>query len=66
MAEYKVVEIFSSINGEGTKAGRLAVFVRLQGCNLNCSYCDTTWANEAGIAYTVMTEQEIYNNFRYK
>ena len=41
MANYKVVEIFSSINGEGTRAGQLAVFVRMQGCNLNCAYCDT-------------------------
>ena len=37
MANYKVVEIFSSINGEGTKAGQLALFIRMQGCNLNCS-----------------------------
>lgn len=64
MAEYKVVEIFSSINGEGTRAGRLAVFVRLKGCNLNCSYCDTTWANEENAAYTVMTEQEIYESIK--
>ena len=34
MTNYKVVEIFSSINGEGTRAGQLAVFVRMQGCNL--------------------------------
>ena len=47
MTNYKVVEIFSSINGEGTRAGQLAVFVRMQGCNLNCTYCDTKWANEA-------------------
>ena len=38
MMIYKVAEIFSSINGEGTRAGELAVFVRFRGCNLNCSY----------------------------
>ena len=43
---YKVVEKFVSINGEGRKAGELSVFVRFQGCNLNCGYCDTTWANQ--------------------
>lgn len=59
MAEYKVVEIFTSINGEGTKAGQLAVFVRMAGCNLACSYCDTAWANQADTNYRVMTEQEI-------
>jgi len=43
---YNVAETFVSINGEGTRAGQLAVFVRFQGCNLNCSYCDTRWANQ--------------------
>lgn len=42
---YNVVEHFVSINGEGVKAGELAVFVRFKGCNLNCGYCDTKWAN---------------------
>ena len=46
METFKVVETFVSINGEGKKAGRLAMFIRLKGCNLNCSYCDTTWANK--------------------
>ncbi len=59
MAEYKVVEIFTSINGEGTRAGQLAVFVRFQGCNLNCSFCDTRWANDKDASYQVMTEEEI-------
>ncbi len=59
MAEYKVVELFTSINGEGVKAGQLAVFVRFAGCNLKCDYCDTSWANESGAAYTVMNEDEI-------
>ena len=45
-AEYRVAEKFTSINGEGKCAGQLAVFIRFQGCNLNCEYCDTKWANE--------------------
>ena len=40
-----VVEKFVSINGEGARAGELAAFIRFKGCNLNCSYCDTKWAN---------------------
>lgn len=53
-----VAERFVSINGEGTAAGQLAAFIRFAGCNLNCSYCDTAWANtasavEAAKAYTV-------------
>jgi 7-carboxy-7-deazaguanine synthase len=43
----KIAEKFVSINGEGLRAGELAVFIRFAGCNLNCSYCDTKWANEA-------------------
>lgn len=58
---YKVVEKFVSINGEGKRAGQLAVFIRFKGCNLNCSYCDTRWANEKTAAYTPMTAEEIYN-----
>ena len=44
---YAVVERFTSINGEGTHAGKLAAFVRFRGCTLSCSYCDTVWANRA-------------------
>lgn len=60
MAEYKVAEIFESINGEGRKAGQLAVFVRLCGCNLNCSYCDTRWVNADDTDYELLDEEEIY------
>ena len=56
---YKVVEKFVSINGEGRKAGELSVFVRFQGCNLNCGYCDTTWANQEDCPVTWMTGDEI-------
>lgn len=45
MITFPVVEKFVSINGEGQKAGTLAAFVRLRGCNLSCNYCDTSWAN---------------------
>lgn len=61
MADYRIAEIFQSINGEGTHAGQLAVFVRFTGCNLNCSYCDTQWANMPNVPYTIMTEHQIYD-----
>lgn len=57
---YKVVEIFESINGEGTKAGQLAIFIRFQKCNLRCNYCDTAWAITEDAPFTSMTLDEIY------
>ena len=56
----KVVEKFVSINGEGSKAGQLAVFIRFAGCNLDCVYCDTKWANEEDVSYSEMSKEEIY------
>lgn len=41
---FKVNEIFKSIQGEGTRAGRTCVFIRLTGCPLRCTYCDTEYA----------------------
>ena len=43
-----VNEIFYSIQGESLSSGRPCVFVRLTGCNLRCSYCDTGYAYEEG------------------
>ena len=54
----KVVEKFISINGEGRRAGELAVFIRFKGCNLNCSYCDTKWANEPACDYEELSPDD--------
>src|SRR5436190_16781838 len=43
-----VNEIFYSIQGESTRAGRPCVFVRLTACDLRCSWCDTTYAFHEG------------------
>jgi len=60
MTHYKVAEKFISLNGEGVLVGQPAVFIRFHGCNLSCSFCDTTWANEKDGAYSLMTEHQIY------
>ncbi len=41
-------EIFHSIQGESSHAGRLCVFVRLTGCDLRCSWCDTPYSFHEG------------------
>ncbi|MEW6107614.1 MAG: radical SAM protein [Nitrospirota bacterium] len=49
----KVCEIFTSIQGESSYAGLPCTFIRLTGCNLRCSYCDTKYAYDAGIEMTI-------------
>jgi 7-carboxy-7-deazaguanine synthase len=44
----KVNQLFTSIQGESTHAGRPCTFVRLTGCNLRCTWCDTKYAYEGG------------------
>ena len=51
-----VNEVFFSIQGEGTRAGQPCVFVRLTGCPLRCSWCDTAYAFHEG---TRRTEDDV-------
>jgi len=44
----KIVEIFPSFQGEGLRQGEPVIFVRLAGCNLRCSFCDTKYAWHGG------------------
>ena len=50
-----IIEIFSSIQGEGKYVGCRQIFVRLEGCNLDCTYCDTE--NEIGQHPLCMVEE---------
>src|SRR5437763_115201 len=56
-----VNEIFHSIQGESTHAGRPCVFVRLTACDLRCSWCDTPYAFHEG---RKMTLEEVVGRVR--
>ena len=43
----KINEIFYSLQGEGKWTGLPNIFIRTSGCNLNCLYCDTRYANDS-------------------
>jgi len=49
----RITEIFSSIQGESTHAGRPCTFLRTTGCDQRCVWCDTAYAFEGGTDYTV-------------
>lgn len=56
-----VIEIFTSIQGEGSHMGEFVTFIRLAGCNLACPWCDTkeSWSEKNA---TYMDFREIANN----
>ena len=60
----KIVEIFPSIQGEGTRQGEPTVFVRLAGCDRRCSFCDTKYAWEGGVEYGVDRILEIVHRIQ--
>lgn len=67
----KVIEIFDSIDGEGIRTGQPCTFIRLAGCNLRCSYCDTLYSlfgEDEPCEYTEMSIEKILEkvNKNYK
>ena len=59
MKQYRINEIFYSLQGEGFNTGRAAVFVRFSGCNLRCPFCDTDFST-----FQLLTAQEILSAVR--
>ncbi len=51
--DLRLTEIFHSIQGEGSTVGLPTTFIRLTGCSLRCSWCDTTYSFEGGEPWTV-------------
>ncbi len=52
-AGLRITEIFYSLQGEAASSGALTVFVRLTGCPLRCTYCDTTYSFEGGTRWSL-------------
>ena len=59
MKQYRINEIFYSLQGEGFNTGRATVFVRFSGCNLRCPFCDTNFST-----FQLLTAQEILSAVR--
>ena len=59
--KYKVIEKFTSIDGEGPSAGELSTFIRFSGCDLRCTWCDTKYSWDGSVKPEWMTAEEIYD-----
>lgn len=66
MSVLKINEIFKSIQGESTHAGRQCIFIRLTGCNLRCSYCDTKYSYNQGKNYSIVQLLEKIKKYNCK
>ena len=54
-----VIELFSSIDGEGKRQGFLTTFLRLHDCNIRCSYCDTLYSYGPESTFESMSVQAV-------
>ncbi|WP_455663103.1 putative 7-carboxy-7-deazaguanine synthase QueE [Pradoshia sp.] len=57
---FKVIERFISIDGEGPTSGELAAFIRFEGCNLRCTWCDTKYSWDGSCSYEDQDAEGIY------
>ena len=49
----QIADIFVSLQGEGKNQGRICLFIRLAGCNLDCIWCDTKESRGGGISMSM-------------
>jgi len=61
----KIAEIFRSLQGEGKNQGKPCLFIRLAGCNLHCTWCDTPSAQTGGVEMSPETVLGQIGNPRY-
>jgi 7-carboxy-7-deazaguanine synthase len=64
MKSLRITEIFHSIQGESLSVGLPTVFVRLTGCPLRCSYCDTSYAFKGGKSLSMTEIMEAVNSYQ--
>jgi 7-carboxy-7-deazaguanine synthase len=62
----KINEIFFSIQGETTRAGLPTIFIRLTGCPLRCTYCDTAYAFHDGDKMTLAEIMQTISDYKSK
>ena len=64
MKSLRITEIFHSIQGESLSVGVPSVFVRLTGCPLRCSYCDTSYSFKGGKSLSMTEIIEAVNSYQ--
>ena len=66
MEKIKVIEIFSSIEGEGSLIGYPVTFIRLKSCNLRCIWCDTKYSYDTTDYMELTLDEMLYTIRNYK